>query len=144
SLVRADRELISSWSPGEYREKLRAKFDQKVRGILGEARSGRGFLDFLWNQPDWCPAARLSFEAYHIFVLDRGTNPTVNDVNDFTRLMAAPYVDIFTADGAKRDLLRRLQEKAGLSEMEHWRRIRVLKDIHEVVAFVNAQAALRD
>lgn len=143
-LVRADRELISAWSPGEYRAKLREKFDQKVRGILGEARSSRELLDCLWSQPDWSPATRLSFEAYHTFVRDRGTNPTVNDVNDFTRVMALPYVDVFTADGAKRDLLRRLQEKAELSRMEHWSRIRVLKDIHEVVALVEARAAPRD
>ena len=75
---------------------------------------------------------------------DRGTNPTVNDVNDFTRLMALPYVDAFTADGGKRDLLRRLQEKAELSRMEHWGRIRVLKDIREVVALVEERAAQRD
>ena len=143
-LVRADRELISTWSPGEYRTNLRRKFDQKIRGILGETRSNRGLLDSLWGQPDWCPATRLSFEAYHTFVRDRGTNPTVNDVNDFTRLMALPYVDAFTADGGKRDLLRRLQEKAELSRMEHWGRIRVLKDIREVVALVEERAAQRD
>jgi len=142
-LVSADRKLISTWSPREYQAKLREKFDEKVRGLLGDARSNRGLLDCLWSQPDWSPATRLSFEAYHTFVRDRGTNPTVNDVNDLIRLMALPYVDVFTADGAKRDLLRRLQEKAELSKMEHWGRIRVLKDIHEVVALVEAQAGGR-
>lgn len=143
-LVRADRGLISSWSPGEYRVKLRETFDRQVRGSLGEARGSRKFLDCLWSEPDWAPATRLKFEAYHTFVRDRGTNPTVNDVHDFSHFTALPYVDVFTADSAKRDLLRRLREKAELSGMEHWSRIRVLKDIHEVVALVEAQAARLD
>lgn len=143
-LVRTDRELISTWSPGEYRAKLRKKFDQKIRGILGETRSSREFLDSLWSRPDWSPATRLGFEAYHTFVRDRGTHPTVNDVNDFTRLIALPYVDIFTADGPKRDLLRRLEEKAELSGMEHWSRVQILKNIHEVVALLERKATQRD
>lgn len=142
--VRADRELISTWDQTEYRAQLRGKFDRNVRRILGEARSSREFLDYLWSHPDWSPATRFTFEAYHTLVRDRGTNPTVNDVNDFTRLMALPYVDVFTADGAKRDLLRRLQKKAELSAMEHWSRIRILKDVHEVIAFVEARTVLQD
>lgn len=143
-LVKADRELISSWRPGEYQAKLRQKFGEKIRALLGETRSSNEFLDALWSQPDWCPAARLSFESYHTFVRDRGTHPTVNDVNDFTRLMSLPYVDVFTADGAKRDLLRRLESKPDISGMEHWRRIRILKNIHEVVALLEEKAAQLD
>ena len=143
-LVKADRELISTWRPGEYQAKLRQKFDQKIRAILGKGRSSREFLDALWSQPDWCPAARLSFESYHTFVRDRGTYPKVNDVNDFTRLTALPYVDVFTADGAKRDLLRRLEEKPELSGMEHWSRTRILKNIHEVIALLEEKAAQLD
>jgi len=142
--VKADRELISTWSLREYRVRLRAKFDQTVRIILGEARAGHDVLDYLWNQPDSSPASRLSFEAYHTFVRDRRTYPTVNDVNDFTRLMALPYVGVFTADGAKRDLLRRLQGKVELAGMAHWSRVRILTDIHEVVALLEAQAVARD
>ena len=136
--------MISTWSAGEYRAKLRQKFDQKIRGILGGTRSSQEFLDSLWSQPDWSPATRLGFEAYHTFVRDRGTHPTVNDVNDFTRLIALPYIDVFTADGPKRDLLRRLEEKAELSGMEHWSRVRILKNIHEVVALLEEKARQRD
>ncbi len=143
-IVKADRELIATWKPAEYRTRLRQKFEQKTRSILGEARSGREFLDALWDQPDWCPSARLSFESYHTFVRDKGTYPTVSDVNDFTRLMALPYVDVFTADGAMRDLLRRLEEKPELSGMEHWSRVRVLKNIHEVIALLEEKAARLD
>lgn len=143
-VVKADRELISAWKPAEYQMKLRQKFEQKIRAILGNARSGREFVDALWSQPDWCPAARLSFESYHTFVRDKGTYPTVNDVNDFTRIMALPYVDVFTADGAKRDLLRKLKEKPELSGMEHWSRIRTLKNIHEVVTWLEKKATQLD
>lgn len=143
-VVRADRELISTLKPAEYQMKLRQKFGQKIRSILGAARSGREFLDALWGQPDWCPATRLSFESYHTFVRDKGTHPTVNDVNDFTRFMALPYVDVFTADTAKRDLLRKLEEKPELSGMEHWNRTRTLKDIHEVISLLEEKAARLD
>lgn len=143
-LVGTDRALISTWKPREYRTKLRQKFDQKIRTVLGEARCNREFLAALWNRPDWCPAARLSFEAYHTFVRDRETQPTVNDANDLTRLMALPYVDVFTADSAKRDLLRRLEKKTELSGMTHWSRIRVLKDLHEVIALLRERGAQRD
>lgn len=143
-LIKADRELIATWRPAEYRIRLRQKFDQKARSILDEDRSGREFLDALWDRPDWCPAARVSFESYHTFVREKGTSPSVSDVNDFTRLMALPYVDVFTADRAKRDLLRRLEERPELAGMEHWSRVRVLKDIHEVIALLKERAERLD
>lgn len=140
-VIKANRELIATWKLAEHRVKLRQKFEQRTRSILGEARSGREFLDALWDRPDWCPATRLSFESCHTFIRDKGTHPTVSDVNDFTRLMALPYVDIFTADSAKRDLLRKLEKKPDLSGMEHWSRIRILKNIHEVIALLEEKAA---
>ena len=40
--------------------------------------------------------------------------------------MALPYVDVFTADGAKVDLLRKLRAKVELAGMAHWSRSRIL------------------
>src|SRR5207245_2625522 len=64
----------------------------------------------LWDRPDWCPALRLSFEVIQLFFRDRRTRSTESDMNDFSRMLSVPYVDVFTADAAKRDYLRTLRE----------------------------------
>jgi hypothetical protein len=61
-------------------------------------------------------------------------------MNDFTRMLSVPYVDVFTADGAKRDYLRtlRLGKHSRLGGCSYWSSCRVSIGLDEVLQLLAA------
>jgi hypothetical protein len=122
-----------------YRDGLKAAYKRKVMD-LAQGLSGREvinldhFADHLWDQPEWCPATRLSFEAVQLLFRDAATKPQTADLNDFVPLKSIPYVNVFTTDGAKRDYLRTLREgrQSRLRNCAYWSCV-IAADLDEVL-----------
>jgi len=141
---RAD--VATAQGRGTYVPELKRAYSRKIRNLLEPRTPPEAGMDFgllgahLWDHPDWCPALRLSFEAIQLFFRDRQTGSTESDMNDFTRMLSVPYVDVFTADAAKRDYLRtlRLGKQSRLRGCAYWSSARIAADLDEVLRILAA------
>lgn len=129
-----------------YLGELRHAYTRKIRNLLKPHTPSDGRMDFdllgahLWDRPDWCPAQRLSFGVIQLFFRDRRTRSTESDMNDFSRMLSVPYVDVFSADAAKRDYLRTLREgkQSRLRGCSYWSSARVAAGLDEVLELLAA------
>jgi hypothetical protein len=135
-----NRAAISATDDVGYQRQLRIAFGRAVASYVPE--SAEGFVEHLWARPDWCPAARLSFEAAQLFQADTTTRGRSSDIEDLVRIKAVPYVDLFVADASKRSYLNTL--KAGkrnsrLRECGYWTRCTIVGSLDEARHTIKAR-----
>jgi hypothetical protein len=136
SVLQRDRDLIRGWTDREYRDRFEARFEEKIAALVRERGWDRhievaDFAAHVRGYLDWCPSTRLSFGAWHVSVYDARSRPRDSDLDDLTRLLEVPYVDVFTCDGARRDQLKRLRQsdRYGLRAWPYWDRVQIVNDI---------------
>jgi hypothetical protein len=135
-----NRAAISATDDVGYQRQLRIAFGRAVASYVPD--SAEGFVEHLWARPDWCPAARLSFEVAQLFQADTATRGRSSDIEDLVRIKAVPYVDSFVADASKRSYLNTL--KAGkrnsrLRECGYWTRCTIVGSLDEARHTIKAR-----
>jgi hypothetical protein len=137
-----NRAAIRATKAADYTRKVRLAFGRAVRNVastlpeFATVSSADEFIDYLWNHPDWCPAARLSFEVSQRFQADITTTGRASDVEDLVRMKAVPYVNVFVADASKRAYLAALRSgtKSRLRKCAYWATCDVVANLDEAIA----------
>ncbi|HEX4810022.1 MAG TPA: hypothetical protein VH325_13880 [Bryobacteraceae bacterium] len=90
--------------PANQKQNLRDIFVKAVEANLrtyGLTPPAGGVVDFanwLYDNPRWCPAKRITFEMYHSLLRNSTDIPKDSDILDLNHLKALPYVDFLTLD----------------------------------------------
>jgi hypothetical protein len=139
-----NRAAILAVDDGAYNRQVRVTFGRAVHSVASRlARfssvAADDFVEHLWKHPDWCPAARLSFEVSQRFQADTTTSGEPSDVGDLVRMQALPYVDVFVADASKRAYIEALRtgRNSRLRDAEFWKRCNVIASLPDAWSAAN-------
>jgi len=135
-----NRAAIFATDDAGYQRQLRVAFGRAVASYL--PKSAEGFVEHLWTHPDWCPAARLSFEVAQLFQADTTTRRRPSDIEDLVRIKALPYVNVCVADASKRSYLNTLKtgkRNSRLRECGYWTRCTIVGSLDEARHTIRAR-----
>lgn len=96
------------------------------------------FADWLYDNPRWCPANRVTFEMYHSLLRNTTDIPKNSDILDINHLKTLPYVHLLTLDRRMDSYLRRvLNALADMGQdFQFWERIH--KNLADVLAVLGS------
>ena len=107
--------------------------DLRLHGITTPVRGITEFGQFLYENPVWCPADRLSFELYHALQRNSTDVPKDSDLQDFNHLRALPYVDAITCDRRMSSYLNEVLKRIMLVDAKLDYRARVFLNLSELL-----------
>jgi hypothetical protein len=93
----------------------------------------RPFAEWLYDNPRWCPANRVTFDMYHTLLRNRTDLPKNSDILDINHLKSLPYVDLLTLDRRMESyFIQVLNGLAGVGQEFQFRE-KVQKNLDEVL-----------
>lgn len=125
--------------PSNQRQTSREIFIGSVERHLSTYRvkppeaGGMPFAGWLYDNPQWCPANRVTFEVYHALLRNRNDIPKNSDILDINHLKTLPYVDLLTLDRRMDSYLGQALDRLASMSQEFQFRGKIRKNLEEVL-----------